>query len=136
MNESFSAYKLTVGLLIYGFTCSPEEITALLKINPTETFLKGQPVRKGALNTHHYNGWWLESGVAPDESSWQEHMDAIFEVIGEKIDHFDLLPSESEIELSCGLVWRNQNIRPGIYVSPQALKILARIGCSIDISLF
>jgi hypothetical protein len=127
---------LSVGLLIYNFKCEPNEITQILDIVPTETFLKGMKVNPKTINTHHYNGWWLASKLDSNDMDVEKHVQALTAIIESKLDNFKSLPSECQIELSCGITWNNLDDRPGLHFSSNTIKTLAQIGGTIDIALF
>lgn len=51
--------EIKARLTIADFECSPEEITQILGIRPTKTWLRGEPVTSRIKNVYKENGWTL-----------------------------------------------------------------------------
>ncbi len=126
--------KTKVRLTVTDFECSPEEITQILGISPTETWLRGEPVLPKAKNVHHQNGWMIASPCDPMKTNISTQVGSLFSIIEPHIEAFAKLPVGTCVDLSCILYV--YDCRPVIGFSVDEVKMLARLGASIDVDFY
>jgi hypothetical protein len=75
--ETFSTLR------IFSEKLSPTEVTKILKIKPTESFQKGEPLNKGKLH-RKTNGWFFETENTVKSRDTRRHIDFILQAVGRK----------------------------------------------------
>ncbi len=126
------AYELRVSLLI-TFNGSPDELTAILGIEPSLTRNKGD-----AINTtmkHKHSIWELESGIESINSLFDDHIGSLEKQLRPIENKFVLLPKDVYIELSCYVISQAEAHYPSIHLSSTSLKFFASIGAEIDVDV-
>ena len=126
--------EVKIQLFIKGFKCSPEKITQLLGISPTETWVKGEPIRGARSAVYKFNGWNLESSTA-ETTSPEEQVDALLAVIKPHSERFKSLPPDAQLDLSCAIYAYDDSQRV-FYFSAEAVKELAKISAPISIAYY
>ena len=127
--------EIKARLTVARFECSPEEITQILGIRPTKTWLRGETVTPRAKNVHKSNGWTLRAPCDPLNSTVDEQVDSLISIITPHIEAFAKLPTGVYIELSC-ILYVYDYSRPVIGFSASTVRILAQIGANIDIDIY
>jgi hypothetical protein len=122
-----------VRLVVLGFDCSPEHISTLLGVEPTKSWLKGEPVHPRATNTHAENGWMRASPSDPTVASAEEGIRALLQLFQDPTV-FARLPKQSTVQLTCTLF--GYEYRPYVYVPAELVRTIATIGASIDIDTY
>lgn len=133
--DSEDRFRIRTRLIIADFECPPEEITEILGINPTKTWLKGQPVTPKAKNTRKENAWELLIDFSPENNTVDAQVESLLSIITPNIEKFANLPSNVDIILSCVIFTRPDGF-PVIGFSKKLIKILALINADIDIDLY
>ena len=126
--------EVKVQLFITHFECSPDEITRILGITPTATWLQGEPIPKSAGGVRKVNGWKLQSPTFPLGGP-EEQTDALLNVITPHAWRFKNLPGGSAIELSCAIYAYDDTHRVFEF-SSDVVRRLAEIGMSIDVAYY
>ena len=123
--------EMYVYLGIFGFKCSPERISQILGVKPTETFKRGDPI-EGTRAKCKQNGW-------------QYRIDAK-EIVGLEPLVKKILKRFRDVRslkkavamgrgtLTCVLYARDRSAE--IWLSPPTLKGLAKIGCEFHLDYF
>ncbi len=123
--------EIKVKLVIADFECSPEEITKILEINPTKTWLKGEPVLPTARNFHKQNGWVLQSPNNSVNSTVDAQVESLLSIIAPHVDKFATLPKDVYIELSC-VIFTDSDRFPAVGFSYNTIRMLAKISGSMQ----
>jgi len=126
--------EVRVQLFIKGFRCHPDEVTQVLGISPTETWLKGEPIRKAGGALYRGNGWELKSPTAPTASP-EEQLEALLPLIRPYTKNFRRLPPGSVVDLSCAIYAYDDSQRVFLF-STEAVKALAAIGAPISVAYY
>ena len=125
--------EIRVRLTITDFKCSPNEITRILKIDPTKTWLRGDPIPK-TIMMQKQHGWQLDSPKTP-KGSVEQQTDALLRLLAKRSRVFKSLPSEAEVELSC-IIYSHGGDRPPIAFNRATVRKLAQLNASIDIDFY
>ncbi len=127
--------EIKAKLIVRGFECSPEEITQLLNIYPTQTWLRGEPVSSRAKNVHKSNGWLLASPCDPVGSSIEAQIGSLFSVVVPQAEAFAKLPTGTKVELYC-VIYVADYRDPVIIFPTDTVRILAQLGASVGIDIY
>jgi hypothetical protein len=126
-----SEYK--VRLVITVFDCPPEDITRILGIMPTKTWVKGDRRVPEAGAVVDANVWQLNAPMDPTGGTLGEHIDALLEVVRAQLGAFRGLPP-CEIELGCTVYAYGRDALP-ISFSSETIRTLGIMGASIDVDM-
>lgn len=127
--------EIQAKLIVRSFECSPEEITQLLAIHPTQTWLRGETVTPRAKNVRKSNGWLLASPCDPIGSSIEAQTDSLFSIVAPRIEAFAKLPAGTNVELYCAMYVADYR-EPVISFPTDKVRLLAQLGASIGISIY
>jgi hypothetical protein len=125
--------EIKVYLKITGFECSPDEISNIIDINPTKTWLKNEVIHKRALIRHKENGWILQSGL-PRDTPIKIQIEDLLGVVLPRKQLFQKLPQGSKIAIYC-VVYSTLG-RPDISLEPEMVKAIAELGAALDFDLY
>lgn len=128
-------FDIIAKLVITNFDCSPAEITQIIGIHPTQTWLKGEPFLPEAKNVQKSNGWILQSPINPFNSTVDIQVKAIMKIIAPQAEAFANLLSGAYAELGC-VIYTYCPHYPAVGFSKDTIKTLAKIGGSINIELY
>ncbi len=131
--RNVEAYELRVGLLV-TFDGSPNELTAILGIEPSITRSKGDAVANTAVK-HKHSIWELGSGIEPKNSLFDDHISSLEKQLRPIKDKFALLPADVYIELSCYVMSQAEAHYPSIHLSSASLAFFASIGAEVDVDV-
>ena len=130
-----------VSLKFFDFDYSPEELTEILGLKPTETALKGQEYFIGSTHNKIKKIWpwnfWEYQQVIEKNDHW----------IGDQIDDFidsiikPRLLIIKELTASCDsefsiVQYLYDGCNPGLHFDNSRLKIITAIGAEIDIDIY
>lgn len=127
--------EIKAKLIVRDFEFSPEEITQLLNICPTQTWLRGETVTPRARNVHKSNGWLLASPCNPVGSSIEAQIDSLFSIVAPHADAFAKLPVGTNVELYCVMYVADYR-EPVIIYQSDTIKMLAKLGASVGIDIY
>jgi hypothetical protein len=125
------AAEIKVSLVIYGFECSPHEISRLLEAEPTRTVTRGEPIPKTILK-RNTNRWILDSGAAAD-APLSVHFEALLKR-APNTKKFATLPAETSVQISCAIYDRNRSV-PLVFPS-NVVQYAADIGADISLDYY
>lgn len=134
MNSQDSAYTIKARIVIHGFECFPDYITSIIGVNPSKVWRQGDKVHPKAINQHKENGWLLSSPSEEANSSVDEQVRALSEIVLPRIDNFMKLPEGAETELS--FIVRAYEYMPSISFSLDTISFLSRLKASVDIDVY
>jgi hypothetical protein len=122
--------KISVALTLFG-DFEPNELTRLLKVEPSETWRQGQPIPPSRV-AQPMSGWRLCSD-SPNEHSIEVHADALFKKLAPIWSELVRVCSGMEVELSCVSYSARA---PEIHLSSFAIRKLAELSGSIDVDVY
>ena len=134
MDSKKKSYTIKVNMVITGFECSPEHITNLIGVNPTKVWKRGEIVHPKAKNIHKESGWLLSSQCDAVNSSIDEQISTLSNVITPILGNFHKLPEGLEIELSC--IINAYEYMPPICFSTDSVAFASKLGASIDVDIY
>jgi len=126
--------EVRVQLFINSFRCHPDEVTRILGLTPTKTWVKGDPYLKTGGPVHRGDGWSLSSGLPPATAP-EEQVESLTKLIRPHTEKFKRLPRGSVVDLSCAIYAYDDSQR--VFFFPvEAVKTLAAIGSYISIAYY
>jgi len=132
--------KVIAAITITGFQCSHDEITKIIKIQPTRIWRLNDPVVASRPNARRQkeNGWKFEvqiSNNAADSTLWlSEALKILTATLAENANNFKDLPPLASVEISCYLRINKESM-PEIFFTNDLLKLIASINASIDLDI-
>lgn len=133
--------EIQVCLRVTEFECSPDEVSKILNIAPSDTWLIGELIDKTNRATirHKQNGWEICSRLHDESlsssSELQPHISNILDIVRPYRNNFEQLPSGSFVELSC-VIYVYMDQKPAIHIDAVSVHELAYINASIDIDYY
>ena len=113
----------------------PDEVTRRLGISPDASHRKGDLTPQGtAWKLDHWELTEQETGIPPEED-YAEAVERCLDRLLQRIAREDILQKLAEISAQASLsvgVYGNCRETPKLYYSPETIRILARIGASLD----
>jgi hypothetical protein len=133
--------RIQVGYLITG-EFMPKTITSLLKISPTTTWEKGDPVQPKSTLRQKQSGWCLEEVFLYDDHEDNtrelENLNSmtlsLFKKLEPDWETLKQLGTKFDCELSC-VIYFEEGI-PEVHFSVDAVKSIAELNLSIDVDLY
>ena len=117
-------------LRIMGDDLDPDEITQLLKIQPTRTQRKGKPWVGRGSHTYKISGWFLSTEKILTSHDSRHHLDWILEHIRGKQHAFNTLHSRSyTIDACCR--WDSMSGHGGPVLSPTQMQGFAELDIEV-----
>jgi Domain of unknown function (DUF4279) len=124
--------RIRVAFRISGFSCSPDELTAHLGIEPSKAWSRGDKVGATAL-VRPENGWEIIAS-APEGADLAGH---IADVLSK------LYPIKSRMSCKWGgrrmvscVIYSYDGDRPPIFLDLRLLEEIVELGASIDIDIY
>lgn len=133
-NENHITIKLT------GFSCSAQEISQTIGLQPTKTAVKGQEYQIGPKHkriTKKYNENYWEFREIRSEATWISDLVSEFlkkHIIPRKKDIKETV-ANCEGELSI-VQYVNEGCNPGLHFKKEEIALLANMGLELDIDLY
>jgi hypothetical protein len=124
--------SLRVGLYVTDFECDPDRISVALGIEPTATWLKGQPIG-GSARLWSENGWSMETRGEGYE------VDSFVRFLLEKLPsdfHQRLDKVATRWEVQCSIVVSLKDETPSLNLSAYVVRRLSELEASVDIDLY
>jgi hypothetical protein len=134
-NENEFENEYQAYLRIAGFHCHPDEITRILGLDPTETWIEGEEyLSPGMRETGHrkFSFWAKESPLL--EGDLDEKMEALITVIRPHASRFRELPEVTALVIQ-GVI-QADDFMPGVGFTRDQIKVIADIGATIDVDIF
>jgi hypothetical protein len=127
--------EIIVEFSIINFSCSHDEITKALGVEPSHTWFKGDHVGRKVKYRHRYKntGWLLESGL-PRDTPARDQLRALL----------DRLHPRRESLKACGpyyarftcVVYSYNGHRPDLVFPPEDVRRMADLSAGIAIDLY
>lgn len=121
---------------VYGFDEAPDEITALLGVEPSHTARRGDPYvnSQGKVTTrlNPRNGWYVDHHLDP-HASLEEQVEDLVGAVKRAREKFQKLPPGSQVELRCSVFLFGEY--PELRISAHASDVLGAIGAAIVVDI-
>lgn len=124
---------MNVSLTLTDFSCSPNEITEILGVTPTFSWLLGDVINPRSILVRKENGWRLDVPEDQD-ASLNDRVHRLKTVLGSRVENFRNLPADCSVELSCCV--RLDGESPEFHLDKQAMIFLASIGAELDVDIY
>ena len=129
-----------ITLKLFGFSCSPEEVTKIIGLKPTKTAFEGQEYHQGSKQNRLRKKWqhsYWEYRIIKNEKQWiSDSVDEfIEEIICPRIGVLKELISKCEAELSI-VQYLNAGCNPGLHFSKEIINFLSQIGVDLDVDIY
>ena len=134
MTNEDTNFSIKARIVIYGFECAYQEITDIMGVNPTKAWMRGDKVHPKSNNLHKQNGWSISSQLEEKNSSVDDQIDNLKNLVLPYIKEFKSLPKGSEVQLSC-IVYAYK-YWPPLSFSSNSVAFLSEIGASIDLDIY
>lgn len=120
-------------LYITGFSCPPEEITRVLNVEPSRSWLAGDLIGP-TVRAFESNGWQLDSQLT-DETDPEVHLRELLRRIPDQtVQH--LRKATTEWNLQFSIVVEMQDETPPFNLGVDTLQLVASLGASVDVDLY
>lgn len=128
-NEKWS----TASFRIAGDALRPDQITATLGLEPTQSGVKGErfSTRHSAVRR---TSFWLLKCPLSDSLPLTEHLEWLLNLFEPKIDLINSVAEGSKIMLLCG--FSSENGQGGFTLDAKTLQRIARLGVPLSIDLY
>jgi len=131
-HEESEIPEIRVRLDVYGFYCSPDEITTKLGIMPTSTWLRGDSVPRTTLQRKENR--WIVSAPSSASMSLGDHILRLLEQLKPATSRFALLPSDAKVQVYC--VVYDYHRRVILSVPATALASIAALGADLNLDYY
>ncbi len=125
-------HDISLELRITGFSCTPQEITDALGVQPTYLWRHGDPQHGDTGQLYQDNGWAITSGL-PQQEEFQAHMEALLAIIEPRLDAFTDICTRYHAVL-CGKIQMYYELEvstPWIHVDKRMMRVLAQLGAEV-----
>ncbi len=125
--------------------CDFEDITAsqitnILNIQPTKIYIKGQKRNPENINSKSVlkSNIWIMGSSLSGESSFEDQMNSLLDVIESKLDLFKPLCNKYYCEFSCALFIRydNDESTPWIHLGDRYNKLIKELNIEFDVDIY
>ena len=130
MAESRQLHVASVAFIIAGRVLNLQQITEMLKVQPTHTHRVGDPDMLGRPLQHDM--WRLESGLSAAESL-SEHLEALRAQLVPAYDYLKSLKATTEMYVYCGLNCDSDQC--GFSLTPGAVRIASELDIDLEITV-
>lgn len=133
--------KIVVEFAIFGdLWDSPEELTEILQIFPTEIGYKGAPIPQGKMPckvTHYYRETFWEYSTSMFSYYIDDLSIHLLNLFKPKIDMIKEYMSEKQLSAKIDFVtYSTPDNFPSLYLSPQIIEFAGKIKASIDFDVY
>lgn len=127
-----------LSLAITHFDADPDEVTELLRLEPTSTERLGAVTPSGRLS--QFNGWWLEAHVARVTSGGEHDaaLSTLLDLLRGREAQFAMLRdrlSPRQVTIYGGL-YVSPEEQCGVWLEPEQMQVLAACGVGWGLDLF
>ncbi len=128
-NMSFDTYAY---FFVREFEGDAKQISELLKLEPTNTWLKNEPGAQG--RPRKFSNWELHSPLPRTEAFQDSHLLAILDILEQKRDLVLQAVSKYECGLQCVGYYTSEH--PGFHMDSKLISRIAAFGLSVDFDLY
>ncbi|MEG3898838.1 MULTISPECIES: DUF4279 domain-containing protein [unclassified Microcoleus] len=127
-SEIYAYFMLT------GMEFEPEEVTAKVSINPTETWRKGDLINPRGTRRHKENGWSVYSQIEKS-ADLEEHINSVLEQLQPGWVPLLELCKCYAAEIACVIYYRRGSV-PAIHFAPDIVAQAAKLNAEIDVDFY
>jgi hypothetical protein len=132
--------KIESDLIVYGYDCSAEEITAMMGVIPSKVITKGDIKREAIEGNrppllHDKNVWLLSAGL-PKELELYKYIDEAIEWAKSYEDGIRRVAQEFTVELSIYGFADEEQSRMALHLSKEQNRAIAHLGIDVDIDIY
>ncbi|MBW8186720.1 DUF4279 domain-containing protein [Shewanella nanhaiensis] len=129
--EEFDTYAY---FWVEGFECSIDEISSILKLQPTDFHLKGDLISERHMRLRKRSSWKYKSTLPRSEPFQDAHLENLLIVLKDRKEAIAQLNKDYDVGINC--VGYYTNVNPGFHMSANLIKSYAELGLSIDFDLY
>ncbi|TDU23311.1 uncharacterized protein DUF4279 [Panacagrimonas perspica] len=124
-----------ISLRVFGDDLIPDEVTALLRCEPTESWRKGdvQSIRAGHTRARTCGAWFLKV-PATEPEDFNGQVARLFSLATDDLYAWESLCARYEVDLFCG--WFMGTSNDGVSVSVPTLRTLAERGVELSLDIY
>jgi len=125
-------------LRIYPGHKSPEEISELLRIEPTRTQIKGTFVKnsRGRSREIKITGWFLSSEGIVASRDLREHVDWLITKLGSATRALQLLQESVDTKMTVSCTWWSAAGHGGPALSPVQMAALSELNLEVSFDIY
>lgn len=127
-SEIYAYFMLT------GIELDPDEVTAKLSINPTESWRKGDLINARGTRRHKENGWSVYSKIEKS-ADLEEHINSVLEQLQAGWIPLLELCKCYAAEIACVIYYRRGSI-PAIHFDRDIVAQAAKLNAEIDVDFY
>jgi hypothetical protein len=128
--------RIKISFRVTEIGCAPGDVTAALSLQPTRTWLKGDPVHPRTALIHKDSGWeFAEERELPEGSYYSDWVRDFVERIHPYRAALAQACGSYAAMLSCGLTLHGEE-RPDLFLEAAVVRKLADLGASIDVDIY
>ena len=126
--------EMGVEFRLTGHELQPSEITGMLDLIPTRTWLEGESIQRTA-SRYKDNGWCLSTANGKQSIHLEDPIRDLLQVLLPKADRIRRVSADHGLygEMSCVIYLRDEE--PSICLSPETVTALSQLGAGIDIDI-
>lgn len=132
MTQETCDYELQLHLFVSDPELSPEEMTAILGLEPDKVSRRGARIQEPPMPK--VNVWKLKSPAPSEDSTPADLWDALWQRLKHSKGRFGDLPSGVTRRLVL-VVYAHKHL-PGLEFAPETLSQIAALGLSLEISTY
>ncbi len=117
---------------VRGFEVPPSVISRELGLDPTETWVKGEPWLPG--RNRSFNTWHLHSPLPRTEVFMDMHLEALLSLLEPQAAAIQSTRSRYEFGINCVGYYHNEN--PGFHLSAALIARLHVLALDVDFDLY
>lgn len=126
---SFDTYAY---FFVHGFDCPVQQISELLQLKPSSTWLKSEAGIAG--RRRQFSNWELHSPLPRTEVFQDSHLKSLLEILESRREKVLQAISRYECGLQCVGYYTNEN--PGFHMEAGLVSRIAAFGLSVDFDLY
>jgi len=117
---------------VEGFDCSPDDLTAQMRAEPSHVQRIGEALPHGAIAETSL--WKLLSPLARGESLLQEYLEALVALLEQRTSVVQSLASRYSAGINCVGYFYGSN--PGLHLSASLIERIAVLKLAVDFDLY
>ncbi len=129
-NDEYPSCRRTYSTLrVLSDAHVPDEVTALLKFEPTRAFRKGEPHAQGRLQ-RKTNGWFYSTKGLSDSRDTRRHIDMILTALDGRKDAIEQLQARGCL-IDITSFWESSSGDGGPWLMPYQMRKLGELGIEV-----
>ena len=127
-SEIYAYFMLT------GMEFDPDEVTAKVSINPTESWRKGDLISARGTRRHKENGWSVYSKIEKS-ADLEEHINSVLEQLQPGWSDLRELCKFYAAEIACVIYYRSGSV-PAIHFDKSIVEKVHQLNAEIDVDFY